>query len=57
MGSVFGNAPNPHIYRGVGAMNYYTPAYISLVLASIGNISDTQLPIWRWNQNATHTYS
>jgi ABC-2 type transport system permease protein len=42
MGSVFGNAPNPHIYRGVGAMNYYTPAYISLVLASIGLI---QLPV------------
>jgi ABC-2 type transport system permease protein len=42
MGSVFGNAPNPKIYRGVGAMNYYTPAYISLVLASIGLI---QLPV------------
>jgi ABC-2 type transport system permease protein len=42
MGSVFGNAPNPNIYRGVGAMNYYTPAYISLVLASIGLI---QLPV------------
>ena len=42
MGSVFGNAPNPNIYRGVGAMNFYTPAYISLVLASIGLI---QLPV------------
>lgn len=42
LGSVFGNAPDPHMYRGVGAMNYYTPAYIGLVLASIGLI---QLPV------------
>ena len=23
MGGVFGNTPNPEIYRGVGAMDYY----------------------------------
>ena len=37
MGGVFGNTPDPEgaIYRGVGPMNYYTPAYIGLVIASI----------------------
>ena len=41
MGGVFGNAPNPHgiIYGGVGAIDYYVPAYIGLVLCSIGVIS------------------
>lgn len=36
MGGVFGNTPDPEIYRGVGPMNYYVPAYIGLVIASIG---------------------
>ena len=34
MGGVFGNKPDTtdlHIYRGVGAVNYYNPAYIALV--------------------------
>jgi ABC-2 type transport system permease protein len=35
LGGVFKNNPDPDIYRGVGAMNYYTPAYIGLVIASI----------------------
>ena len=39
MGGVFGNTPNPEVYRGVGAMNYYVPAYIGLVMAAIGLIS------------------
>lgn len=38
LGSVFGNTPSPKFYRGVGAMNYYTPAYIGLSLASMGLI-------------------
>jgi ABC-2 type transport system permease protein len=38
LGGVFGNQPNPHVYRGVGAMNYYVPAYIALVVAAIGLI-------------------
>jgi ABC-2 type transport system permease protein len=42
MGSVFGNVPNADMYRGVGAMNFYTPAYVALVIASIGLI---QLPV------------
>jgi ABC-2 type transport system permease protein len=38
MGGVFGNTPDPDgtIYRGVGPIDYYVPAYISLVMASIG---------------------
>lgn len=35
LGGVFKNIPDQDIYRGVGAMNYYTPAYIGLVIASI----------------------
>src|SRR5271157_6384741 len=39
LGGDFGNKPDTstlHTYRGVGAVNYYNPAYIALVLASIG---------------------
>lgn len=38
MGGVFGNTPDPEgeYYRGVGPMDFYTPAYIGLVIASIG---------------------
>jgi len=41
MGGVFGNTPDPDglIYRGVGPMDYYVPAYIGLVLTSIGIVS------------------
>ena len=39
MGGVFGNESTPEVYRGVGAMNYYVPAYIALVTASVGLIS------------------
>ncbi len=40
LGSVFGNAPpNPHVYRGVGTLNYYVPAYVALVVAAIGLIA------------------
>lgn len=39
MGGVFGNESTPDIYRGVGAMNYYVPAYVALVTASVGLIS------------------
>ncbi len=38
LGGVFGNTPDPEgmVYRGVGAMDYYVPAYIGLVIASVG---------------------
>jgi ABC-2 type transport system permease protein len=39
MGGVFGNEAEAEVYRGVGAMNYYVPAYIALVAASVGLIS------------------
>lgn len=41
MGGVFGNTPDPEgeIYRGVGPMDFYTPAYIGLVIASIGLVA------------------
>ena len=34
MGGVFGNTPDPEeeIFRGVGATDYYVPAYIGLVI-------------------------
>jgi ABC-2 type transport system permease protein len=39
MGGVFGNEADAQVYRGVGAMNYYVPAYVALVAASVGLIS------------------
>jgi ABC-2 type transport system permease protein len=39
MGGVFGNQAEAGFYRGVGAMNYYVPAYLALVAASVGLIS------------------
>lgn len=39
MGGVFGNQADPGFYRGVGSMDYYVPAYIALVVASVGLIS------------------
>ena len=39
LGGVFGNTPDPEYYRGAGAIDFYTPAYIGLVLASIGVVS------------------
>lgn len=41
MGGVFGNTPDPEglIYRGVGPIDYYVPAYIGLVITAIGVVS------------------
>lgn len=40
MGGVFGNEEtSPEVYRGVGSMDYYVPAYLALVSASVGLIS------------------
>jgi ABC-2 type transport system permease protein len=39
MGGVFGNKPAADVYRGVGAMNYYVPAYFALVMAAIGVVA------------------
>ncbi len=42
LGSLFGNIPDPNLYRGFSAMDFYTPAYVGLVIASIGLV---QLPL------------
>jgi ABC-2 type transport system permease protein len=39
LGSAFGNQPDPKVYRGFGAMDYYVPAYIALVVAAVGLIA------------------
>ncbi len=40
MGEVFGGYADPEgMYRGVSAMDYYTPVYIGVVLAAIGTIA------------------
>lgn len=36
LGAVFGNTPDPHMYRGFGPMDYYVPAYVGLTIASMG---------------------
>lgn len=48
MGGVFGNQADISAYRGVGAIDYYVPAYVALVTASVGLISlPTQLAGYR----------
>ncbi|MGD1118397.1 MAG: ABC transporter permease [Dehalococcoidales bacterium] len=39
MGGVFGNEAKADYYRGVGAMNYYMPAYFGLVMMAIGTVA------------------
>lgn len=39
MGGVFGNTPEAGFYRGVGAIDYYVPAYFGLVISAIGVIA------------------
>ncbi len=39
LGGIFGNEAQAGIYRGVGAMDYYIPAYLALVAASVTLIS------------------
>ena len=38
LAQVFGNTPDPSVYEGVGPITFYTPAYIALVVASLGLI-------------------
>ena len=42
LGAVFSNVSSTRLFQGLGAMNFYTPAYIGLVLAAMGLI---QLPV------------
>jgi ABC-2 type transport system permease protein len=39
MGGVFGNTPDPDVYRGVGAMDYYMPSYYGLIMMAIGTVA------------------
>jgi ABC-2 type transport system permease protein len=39
MGGVFGNTPNPDVYRGVGPMDYYMPSYYGLIMMAIGTVA------------------
>lgn len=39
LGGVFGNEADAEFYRGVGPMDFYVPAYVALVTASVGLIS------------------
>jgi len=39
LAGVFGNTPDPEIFRGVGPIDYYVPAYIGLVLAAFGIVA------------------
>src|SRR3990170_6382290 len=41
LGEVFGNTPDPEgvVFRGVGPMDFYVPAYIGLVITSIGMLA------------------
>src|SRR5690348_9089760 len=39
LAGVFGNTPDPKVYRGVGPATYYVAAYIGLVLATTGLIT------------------
>ena len=41
LGEVFGNTPDPEgrVFRGVGPMDFYVPAYVGLVITSIGMLA------------------
>ena len=39
LNGVFGNQPSPDVYEGLGAIDFYTPAYVGLVVATVGVLS------------------
>lgn len=39
LNGVFGNQPDPEVYAGLGAVDYYTAAYVGLVVATVGVLS------------------
>ena len=45
MAGVFGNAPDPEYYGGHGPMDFYTPAYVGLVVAADRG-GEHPRPIW-----------
>lgn len=36
LNGVFGNQPDPSVYEGMGPVDFYTPAYVGLVVATVG---------------------
>lgn len=36
LGGVFGNTPDPQVYRGAGPLDFYVPGYLALVWAAVG---------------------
>lgn len=39
LNGVFGNQADPSVYEGIGPVDFYTPAYVSLVVATVGVLS------------------
>lgn len=39
LNGVFGNQPSPEVYEGLGPIDFYTPAYVALVVATVGVLS------------------
>lgn len=39
LGGVFGNTPTGGVYEGIGALDFYVPAYVGLSVAAVGLIS------------------
>ena len=42
LGEAFGNSPQEdteHVFRGMGAMDYYLPAYVALAISALGLVS------------------
>jgi ABC-2 type transport system permease protein len=36
LGGIFGNTPNPDVYRGAGPLDFYVPGYLALVWTAVG---------------------
>lgn len=39
LNGVFGNQRSPQVYQGLGPVDFYTPAYVALVVATVGVLS------------------
>ncbi len=39
LNGVFGNQPDPSVYEGLGPVDFYAPAYVALVVATVGVLS------------------
>jgi ABC-2 type transport system permease protein len=39
LNGVFGSQPDPEVWEGIGAVDFYTPSYVGLVVATVGVLS------------------